>query len=89
MTDTGSHLNNASNDSSNRPADATGEQGSLTFFQMVHSVGASFFGVQSDENRERDFKRGKASQFIAVAILMTIVWYGSIALLVHVVLGNK
>jgi hypothetical protein len=87
MIDTRPHLNSHPNGSSEPSADA--EQGSLSFFQMVHSVGASFFGVQSDENRERDFKRGKASQFIAVAILMTIVWYGSIALLVHVVLGDN
>ena len=59
----------------------------LNFFQMVHSVAASFFGVQSQENRERDFKRGNAKHFIAVAILMTVIWYGAIALLVHIVLG--
>jgi hypothetical protein len=61
---------------------------SLSFFQMVHSVAASFFGVQSSENRERDFARGKAKHFIAVAILMTAIWYGSIALLVHFVLNK-
>jgi hypothetical protein len=55
---------------------------------MVHSVGASFFGVQSAENRERDFKRGNAKHFIAVAILMTIIWYGAIATLVHFVLPD-
>jgi hypothetical protein len=60
----------------------------LNFFQMVHSVGASFFGVQSSENRERDFKRGNARHFIAVAILMTVIWYGAIATLVHFVLPD-
>jgi hypothetical protein len=60
----------------------------LNFFQMVHSVAASFFGVQSSENRERDFKRGNAKHFIAVAILMTVIWYGAIALLVHFVLPD-
>lgn len=60
----------------------------LNFFQMVHSVAASFFGVQSSENRERDFKRGNARHFIAVAILMTGIWYGAIALLVHFVLAD-
>jgi hypothetical protein len=60
----------------------------LSFFQMVHSVGASFFGVQSSENRERDFRRGKAKHFIAVAILMTGIWYGAIALIVHFVLPD-
>ncbi len=60
----------------------------LSFFQMVGSVLASFFGVQSSKNKERDFKRGKASQFIAVGILMTLVWYGAIYVLVNVVLAK-
>ena len=60
----------------------------LGFFQMVGSVLAAFFGVQSSKNKERDFKRGKASQFIAVGILMTAVWYGAIYLLVNMVLNK-
>lgn len=70
-----------------RPAEEPADK-PLNFFQMVHSVGASFFGVQSSENRERDFKRGNAKHFIAVAILMTIIWYGAIATLVHFVLPD-
>lgn len=70
---------NAADESADKP---------LNFFQMVHSVGASFFGVQSSENRERDFKRGNAKHFIAVAILMTVIWYSAIALLVHFVLPD-
>lgn len=59
---------------------------SLTFLQMVGSILASFFGVQSQKNRDRDFAHGKARTFIMVGILMTIVWYGSISLVVHFVL---
>lgn len=59
---------------------------SLTFLQMVCSILASFFGVQSGKNRERDFALGKARAFILVGILMTIVWYGTISLIVHFVL---
>lgn len=62
------------------------DQESLTFLQMVGSIMASFIGVQSTERRERDFKAGKARQFIAVGILMTAVWYGAIALVVKFVL---
>jgi hypothetical protein len=57
----------------------------LTFLQMVGSIMASFYGVQNSKNRKRDFQRGKASHFIAVGILMTAVWYGAIALVVHLV----
>jgi len=60
----------------------------LSFFQMVGSVLSSFLGVQSSEKRERDFKRGKAKQFILVGILMTAVWYGTIYLVVHAVLNK-
>jgi hypothetical protein len=64
----------------------TDSQESLTFLQMAASILASFFGVQSSKNRTRDFSRGKAGPFIAVGILMTIVWYATIALVVHFVL---
>jgi hypothetical protein len=63
-------------------------QESLTFLQMVGSILASFFGVQSGKNRERDFKHGKARAFIMVGILMTVVWYATIYLIVHVVLKH-
>lgn len=43
-----------------------------TLWQTVQSVGASFFGVQSSKNRERDFTKGKASHFIAIGIGMTV-----------------
>ena len=59
----------------------------VTLFQVVGSVLASFFGVQSSKNRARDFNRGKAHVFIAVGIVMTIVWYGSIYLLVNLILN--
>lgn len=54
---------------------------------MLYSVLASFFGVQSSKNRERDFKKGKAKHFIMVGIFMTFVWYGTIYLIVHVLLN--
>lgn len=48
-------------------------------FQVIGSVLAAFFGVQSNKNRERDFKHGKASHFIIAGLLMTalfvlVVW---------------
>ena len=58
---------------------------SLTFLQMVGSILASFFGVQSSKKRERDFELGKPLAFFLVGVLMTAVWYGAIALIVHFV----
>ena len=43
-------------------------------FDVVKSVLAAAFGVQSEENRERDFKHGKASHFIAVGIAFTVIF---------------
>ncbi len=53
-----------------------------TLWQMIKSVNASFFGVQSKANRERDFKHGKASHFIIIGILMTLVFIGGVVLAV-------
>ena len=60
----------------------------LTYLQMVKSILSSFFGVQSSKNRERDFAHGKARQFIMVGIVMTFVWYATIALVVRFVLNK-
>jgi hypothetical protein len=59
-----------------------------SFFQMVGSILASFFGVQSSKNRTRDFTYGKARNFIMVGILMTVVWYGAIYGVVKLLLSN-
>jgi hypothetical protein len=57
-----------------------------TFWQMVGSILASFFGVQNSRRRQRDFTFGKARAFLLVGVLMTAVWYGAISLAVHFVL---
>jgi len=46
----------------------------LGFFQVAGSVLASFFGVQKNETRERDFSRGRARDFIVVGILLTLLF---------------
>jgi hypothetical protein len=45
-----------------------------TFWQMLHSVLAAAFGVQSGKNRTRDFTHGKASHFIALGVGFTLVF---------------
>lgn len=42
--------------------------------EVVKSVLAAMFGVQSPENRERDFKHGKASHFIVAGIVLTVIF---------------
>ena len=53
-----------------------------TFWQMLHSVMAAAFGVQSGKNRARDFTHGKPGHFIAIGLLFTLVF---VLLLVGVV----
>ena len=43
----------------------------LTFRQMLSSTLAAAVGVQSQDNRERGFSRGKASHFILMGVGFT------------------
>ncbi|MGE8498120.1 MAG: DUF2970 domain-containing protein [Pseudomonas sp.] len=46
----------------------------LSLGEMLHSVLAAAFGVQSGKNRSRDFSRGKPSHFIILGVLFTVVF---------------
>ncbi|AIB41862.1 MULTISPECIES: DUF2970 domain-containing protein [Pseudomonas] len=58
-----------------------------TFWQMLHSVMAAAFGVQSGKNRARDFTHGKPSHFVMLGILFTVVFaltlFGIVKLVLH------
>lgn len=59
-----------------------------TLWQTAASVAASFFGVQSSRNRERDFSRGKAGHFIAIGIVMTALFALTVLLGVKLLLRD-
>ena len=44
-----------------------------TFWQMLHSVMAAAFGVQSGKNRERDFTHGKPVHFLLLGLMFSVV----------------
>ena len=46
----------------------------LTLWQLIGSAVAAAIGVQSSENRKRDFSRGKPSQFIVIGVLFTVLF---------------
>ena len=46
----------------------------LSTWQVAKSVAAAFFGVQSAGSRERDFKKGRASQFVLIGAIATLVF---------------
>lgn len=58
----------------------------LTFREMLQSVLAAAFGVQSGKNRSRDFTRGKPSHFIVLGVLFTAMFVLVIFAVVKLVL---
>lgn len=67
----------------NEPPD---ERPPPTLWQTVQSVAAAFFGVQTAENRERDFTRGKPLHFILIGLGMTLALIFGLVLIVRLVL---
>ncbi|QEY63823.1 DUF2970 domain-containing protein [Metapseudomonas lalkuanensis] len=59
----------------------------LSFREMLQSVLAAAFGVQSGKNRTRDFSRGKPSHFIILGVLFTaifvLVLFGLVKVILH------
>lgn len=58
----------------------------LSFREMLQSVVAAAFGVQSGKNRARDFSRGKPSHFIALGLMFTALFVIALFALVQLVL---
>lgn len=58
-----------------------------TLLQMMHSILAAAFGVQSGKNRARDFTHGKPSHFILLGIVFTVIFgltlYGIVNLVLY------
>lgn len=54
--------------------------------QAIWSVMASFIGVQSNTNRERDFEHGRFSVFVVAGLLMTLIFLLSVYGLVQLVM---
>ena len=74
--------------------------GSFTFQCYLSGIGnkiirngrfrfiAAGLGVQSSKNRERDFKQGRASVFIAAGIVFTLLFMGAVFGVVQLVLKS-
>jgi hypothetical protein len=69
--------------SSHQQADP--KEDALTLWQVICSVFAAGFGVQSKENKERDFTRGKPLQFIIAGLLFTIAFLIGLITLVNMI----
>lgn len=60
----------------------------VTLWQTAKSVAASFFGVQSSANRQRDFSKGKPHHFIIIGVVMTLLFIGGVIVAVKLVMKS-
>ncbi len=61
------------------------EEGDLSLGQVMGSVLAAGFGVQSKDNKVRDFSRGKPLQFILAGLTFTALFLVSLVVIVNLV----
>ena len=61
----------------------------MNLFRYLLSVLQAFFGVQSSENRDRDFEQGNPVIFFVIAIAITIVFMASLFLFVNYIVLDK
>ena len=63
----------------------------LSFWQVLLSVLAAAFGVQSGKNRQRDFSRGRPLHFVLIGLLATALFvlllYGTVQLVLYFATG--
>jgi len=69
------------------PDERRDDEQPLTLRQMISSVFAAAFGVQSSRNRERDFSRGKPLHFIVLGVIFTALFVLAVVLVVNLVLS--
>lgn len=73
------------NDESAAAGDSNADKGDLSTAQVVGSTLAAAFGVQSKENKVRDFERGKPHQFIIAGVVFTLLFLAGMIALVNVI----
>ena len=64
-----------------------GEKQPTTLREVIGSVFPAAIGVQSSSNRERDFARGSAKQFIVIGLMATVLFAATIFTIVKIVIA--
>lgn len=64
------------------------ERGGTGIFNVIKSVFAAILGVQSDQNRDRDFKQGNATDYIIVGVIAVIALVVGMIIIVNSVISN-
>ncbi|MEZ9523337.1 DUF2970 domain-containing protein [Enterovibrio norvegicus] len=58
------------------------------FIDIVKSVFAAMFGVQSDKNRQRDFKQSSMVPYIVVGVVFVVLFVLGLMAIVSVVMSK-
>lgn len=58
-----------------------------SFIEVAKSVFAAFIGIQSDENRQKDFTQGSLKFYVIAGIVFTIAFVSGLIFLVSAVIG--
>lgn len=66
-----------------------GQSKGLGIKHVLQSVFAAALGVQSSENRERDFKEGSAKTYIVAGLVFTALFIGGVVTVVQLVLAGR
>lgn len=74
-------------DSSSSDTDQSGKSEKLPFWRMMLSVIQASFGVQSAENKKRDFAAGSVKGFIFAALIFTVLFVLTLVVIVRLVLN--
>ncbi|MDO9169649.1 MAG: DUF2970 domain-containing protein [Methylobacter sp.] len=59
-----------------------------TITQVIKSVLAAAIGVQSNDNRQKDFQQGALSTYIIVGVVFTVLFVCGLIFLVSTILGK-
>ena len=77
---------NDTTDSHKSDEESNGE--GLTLLQLIGSALAAGIGVQSSENRKRDFSKGRPGQFITIGVIFTALFVLIMVGIVNLVLST-
>ena len=55
---------------------------------LLQSVAAAAFGVQSEKKRQQDFQHGKPGDYIALGVIFVIVFIITLVVIVNMVLNS-
>ncbi|MFZ2407167.1 MAG: DUF2970 domain-containing protein [Methylobacter sp.] len=59
-----------------------------TITQVIKSVLSAAIGVQSDDNRQKDFAQGSLSTYIIAGVVFTVLFVSGLVFLVSSILGK-